>query len=54
MLAAFARDDHGVSAVEYGVLGALLSLMLFAGGGPLNNLLGLMYQQLVANVAWIK
>lgn len=44
IFARFAQDESGATAIEYGLIAALISVVLIAGasmvGGSLNNLFG--------------
>ncbi|MDN7183093.1 Flp family type IVb pilin [Caballeronia sp. SEWSISQ10-4 2] len=48
---AFIRDEDGVTAIEYGLIAAVISAMIIASFGPLSAALGLKFDGIAAAVA---
>jgi pilus assembly protein Flp/PilA len=49
-IARFISDQSGATAIEYGLIGALVSVAIVVGAGALGSNLKLMYEALAAKV----
>ncbi|CAB3734572.1 Flp family type IVb pilin [Paraburkholderia rhynchosiae] len=47
---AFIRDDNGVTAIEYGLLAALIATAIIAGFGPLANAVSAKFTDIAGHV----
>ena len=47
----FARDDDGVTAIEYGLLAALIAVAIIVGAGLLGTNLGGLFDKIATKVA---
>jgi pilus assembly protein Flp/PilA len=46
----FAGDESGATAIEYGLIGALVSVAIIVGAGALGSNLKIMYDAIAAKV----
>jgi len=51
LLRRFAKDDSGVTAIEYGLIAALISVAIIAGITALGNALSATFQMLATTIA---
>jgi len=50
LIARFLSDDRGATAIEYALIGGLISIAIILGAGTLGTKLGSMYEALASKV----
>ncbi len=50
-LNSFARDERGATAIEYGLIAALIAVVIIAGASSLGKNVGTTFNKIASNVA---
>jgi pilus assembly protein Flp/PilA len=50
ILARFAKDESGATAIEYGLIAALIALAIIVGAGALGNSLNTMFSNIATSL----
>ena len=50
ILARFAKDESGATAIEYGLIAALIALAIIVGAGALGNALDAKFQKIATTL----
>jgi len=50
IVARFVKDESGATAIEYGLIAALIALAIMVGAGALGNNLNSKFQQIANNL----
>lgn len=51
LIARFVKDESGATAIEYGLIAALIALAIMVGAGSLGNALGVKFNEIAAKVS---
>ncbi|MCB1382852.1 MAG: Flp family type IVb pilin [Notoacmeibacter sp.] len=50
IVARFAKDESGATAIEYGLIAALIAVAIMAGAGTLGNALNNKFSQIATDI----
>ncbi|MBM2710972.1 Flp family type IVb pilin [Mesorhizobium caraganae] len=51
LIARFVKDESGATAIEYGLIAALIALAIMVGAGSLGNALGVKFNKIAEAVS---